>query len=152
MAILRSEDSERPSTLEITKGALESIGGQSWQRFQLKACCGDYKLELGSESSSGLAVDCLFCREPQDEVLKLAEKIEQIVNQTKDRLLFEPAEPSFELSVVRASASGLKVEIWLDSGEAASGIYRWDAAGIRFHTLQEHLELFLKELKQEFAC
>jgi hypothetical protein len=156
MAILRSEDDQQPSTLEITKGAIEVIGGQNWQRFQLTVRSGNFVLKLASEdsspSSSGNPVDCLFCRSPKDEVSELAAKIEQMVNLSKDRVLFEPAEPSFELSICRAGASGVKVEVWLDSGNATNGIYRWDAAGIRFHTLQERLADFLKELKQEFAC
>jgi hypothetical protein len=157
MATLRSEDDQQPSTLEISKGAIELIGGQNWQRFQLTARSGTFVLKLAgnqdsTESSSGSPVDCLFCRDPKDEVSELAAKIEQMVNFTKDRVLFEPAEPSFELSICRAGASGVKVEVWLDSGSATDGIYRWDAAGIRFHTLQEHLADFLKELKQEFAC
>src|ERR1700733_10517021 len=158
MAILRSEDDEQPSALEIRKGSLEVIGGQDWQRFDLVVRSGNFELELGGRSADstgstrGNPVDCLFCRSPKDEGSELAAKIEQMVNLTKDQVFFEPAEPSFELSMRRAGASGVKVEVWLDSGDATHGIYRWDAAGIRFHTLQEHLAAFLKELKQEFAC
>ena len=157
MAILRAEDNQSPSTMEIRGGDVEIIGGQQWQRFELTLRSGDYVLKLGhnqdsSGYSSGDPVACLFCRSPKDEVLELAGAIEQLVNSSKEKVLFEPAEPSFELSICRAGALGVKVEVWLDSGNATSGIYRWDAAGIRFHTLQVHLEEFLKALKQEFAC
>ena len=157
MAVLRSEDPENPSSLELKAMDKEDIQGQSWQHFTLTLKTGTYELRLGRFPSDPTAnfstlSDCLFCRTPQDEVAELCKRLEALIETDKQQLLFEPSEPSFELSINRTRQNEAKVEVWLDSGNATTGFYSWDAAGIRFHTLQEHLIAFLKELKQEFAC
>ncbi|MDR3613896.1 MAG: hypothetical protein P4L53_10020 [Candidatus Obscuribacterales bacterium] len=157
MAILRSEDAENPSSLELNALSTEDIQGQSWQRFTLTLKTGTYELKLGrfpSDSTETFSTisDCLFCRNPQDEVAELCKRLEALIENDKQQLLFEPSEPSFEISISRTRQNEAKVEVWLDSGNATTGFYSWDAAGIRFHTLQEHLIAFLKEIKQEFAC
>lgn len=157
MATLRSEDPENPSSLELKATEKEDIQGQSWQHFTLTLKTGTYELKLGRfpsapEQNFSTLSDCLFCREPQDEVAELCKRLEALIENDKQQLLFEPSEPSFEISIARTRQNEAKVEVWLDSGNATTGFYSWDAAGIRFHTLQEHLIAFLKELKQEFAC
>jgi hypothetical protein len=157
MAILRSEDSENPSSLELKALEREDIQGQSWQRFTLTLKTGTYELKLGrfpsdSPETFSTISDCLFCRNPQDEVSELCKRLEALIENDKQQLLFEPSEPSFEISISRTRQNEAKVEAWLDSGNATTGFYSWDAAGIRFHTLQEHLIAFLKEIKLEFAC
>ena len=151
MAKLIAEDEEQYSYLEISPGEKEVIHGQDWQRFSLKLLIGRIALGIPPEGSPG-EVDCLICREPQDEIGILVTNLEQFLNSTKDVALFEPSEPSFELAIKRAQAGGARVEVWLDSGNAAQGIYRWDAVGARFQTTERHLMTFLQELKQEFAC
>ncbi len=151
MAKLIAEDEEQMSFLEILPGAKEVIHGQNWQRFTLTILIGKIGLSIPPAYSPG-EVDCLLCREPQDEMGILVTNLEQFLNSAKDVALFEPSEPSFELSIKRAQAGGARVEVWLDSGNAAQGIYRWDAVGSRFQTTEAHLRSFLQQLKQEFAC
>lgn len=161
MAKLRSEDGEFVTSFEIHKGSSRLINGQTWQRFKLTLTSGTYRLLLGEgepaeESARHSAEEerdaCLLCREPKDEVAQLAEHLNQIINFDREKLLFEPFEPTFELTISRSGVTGVKVEIWLDAGNAKTGIYRWDGVGVRFYTLQEHLVSFLGELKEEFAC
>jgi hypothetical protein len=151
MAKLRAEDEEQISQLEILPGNKEKIHGQDWQRFNLKIAIGKIGLAI-PPAENPEEVDCLICREPQDEMAILVTNLEQFLNSAKDVVLFEPSEPSFELSIRRAQADGARVEIWLDSGNATQGIYRWDAVGARFQTTHSHLMTFLEQLKQEFAC
>jgi hypothetical protein len=152
MAVLRCEDEDYKTSLEIQCGDAKIIQNQLWQRFTLILKSGTYELKLGGKSASVAEGDaCLFCRKPKDEVANLIDKLRQLVDFDRDKLLFEPAEPSFELIIARAGVTGAKVEVWLDAGNAKTGIYRWDGVGIRFYTLQEHLVSFLKELEEEFA-
>lgn len=153
MARLVSEDHESVSSIEIIKGPTRSLHDQRWQRFSLILVSGNYRIPLGLEGSSENEQDaCMLCRSPEDEVLLLVTQLQELADFDRDKVLFEPAEPSFELSVARSGITGLRVSIWLDAGNAKTGIYRWDAAGIRFYTLQEHLVDFVKELRTEFAC
>ncbi|CAN5422908.1 hypothetical protein BH10CYA1_BH10CYA1_02820 [soil metagenome] len=153
MAILYSEDQDYKTSLRITTGDAKLIQNQMWQRYSVHLRSGDHEINLGGKSSGALESDnCLFCRKPKDEVQDLIDKLKQVVDFDREKLLFEPAEPSFELSITRSGVTGIKVEVWLDPGNAKTGIYRWDGVGIRFYTLQEHLISFLKELEDEFAC
>jgi hypothetical protein len=93
----------------------------------------------------------MVCRKPLDELANLMDILQQLLDFDRDKLLFEPAEPSFELILIRSGITGIKASVWLDAGNAKTGIYRWDAAGVRFHTTQEHLSDFLRQLRQEFA-
>jgi len=43
-------------------------------------------------------------------------------------------------------------EFFVDAGNVETGIYRWDALGIRFFTNNQLLTDFVAELKSEFAC
>jgi hypothetical protein len=153
MAVLHSEDQDYKTSLSIEPGAPKLIQNQMWQRYAMILRSGDQEIKLGGKSAGALESDnCIFCRKPKDEVQDLIDKLKQVVDFDRDKVLFEPAEPSFELSIARSGVTGIKVEIWLDPGNAKTGIYRWDGVGIRFYTLQEHLVSFLKELEDEFAC
>ncbi len=153
MAILKCEDQDYQTSLRITPGDAKLIQNQMWQRYSVHLLSGDNEIKLGGKSSGALESDnCIFCRKPKDEVQDLIDKLRQVVDFDREKVLFEPAEPSFELSVSRSGVTGIKVEVWLDPGNAKTGIYRWDGVGIRFYTLQEHLISFLKELEDEFAC
>jgi hypothetical protein len=151
MAILVSEDRDSQSSLEIIAGASQPLIDQTWQNFSLVLKSGDFNLTLGKgDSSTPNNQGCLFCRQPEDELGGVFEQLQELVDNKRDKLLFEPAEPSFELTITRSGAHGYKVEVWLDAGNAKTGIYRWDAAGVRFFTLHKHLVAFLEELKQQF--
>ena len=153
MAVLHSEDQDYRTSLRIQSGDAKIIQNQMWQRYSITLTSGEQEMMLGGKAAAALESDsCLFCRKPKDEVQDLINKLRQVVDFDREKLLFEPAEPSFELSVARSGVTGIKVEIWLDPGNAKTGIYRWDGVGIRFYTLQEHLISFLKELEDEFAC
>jgi hypothetical protein len=156
MALLLSEDLESISSLEIAAGPVQDLGGQLWQRFTLIVRSGEYRLVLGnvepgSAASAAVEEACVLCRKPLDELANLMDVMQQLVDFDRDKLLFEPAEPCFELVMLRSGITGIKVSVWLDAGNAKTGIYRWDAAGVRFHTTQEHLSDFLRQLKAEFA-
>jgi hypothetical protein len=151
MAKILSEDEEQVSYIDLLPGAKETMHGQGWQRFFLKIKVGSVDLSIPPENRPS-EVDCLLCREPQDELALLATNLDQFLSSSKDAVLFEPSEPSFELSIKRAQAGGARVEVWLDSGNATQGIYRWDAVGARFQTTERHLVTFLAELRRDFAC
>lgn len=152
MAILVSEDRESQSSLEITAGTTQLLMDQTWQTFSLILKSGDFNLTLGKGEQSGTPNNqgCMFCRQPEDELEAVFEQLQELVDNKRDKLLFEPAEPSFELTITRSGAHGYKVEVWLDAGNAKTGIYRWDAAGVRFFTLHKHLVAFLEELRRQF--
>ncbi len=153
MATLNCEDQDYQTSLRIVPGDAKLIQNQMWQRYSVHLLSGDYEIKLGGKSSGALESDnCIFCRKPKDEVQDLIDKLKQVVDFDREKVLFEPAEPSFELSISRSGVTGIKVEVWLDPGNAKTGICRWDGVGIRFYALQEHLISFLKELEDEFAC
>jgi len=152
MAILHSEDQESASSVELELGEKVELYGQPWQRFSLSLKSGERLLTLGKSGSQEERDACMFCREPNDEAAALVGQLQELADRTRDRVMFEPAEPSFELELARSGPDGVTVQIWLDAGNAKTGIYSWDAAGIRFFTTQSHLADFVRELKQQFAC
>jgi hypothetical protein len=161
MAVLQSEDKECASAFKLTAADQVQLRDQTWQKFRLNLTAGDHQISLGNPGNPGNPGDmdstaeseaCLLCRRPDDEIAGLLYQLEALVHRRKDRVLFEPAEPSFSLEISRCHGDGLKVHVWLDSGNAKSGIYRWDAFGIRFFTLDQHLASFVEQLRQEFAC
>ena len=155
MAKLESDDGEFISYLEILPGRRESLTGhwqsdgeeQLWQRYTITAVSGSFRLEL-PESIDG----CILCRSPKDEVLHLLERLSDLHRADRDKVLFEPSEPSFELTLLRRGEDGVKAEIWLNEGNATTDIYRWDAAGVRFFTTMSRLANFIAQIKAEFAC
>lgn len=174
MAILKSEESQCPTSLELSfvqersgqdavqAGALAAQSGagavmplagtakvegavdQTWAYVALNLVSGGNRLATPS------GADYVLCRRPADEVAKLADLLDQLSAKKHDRVLFEPSEPSFEISLERTARGGIKVEAWLDAGNATTAIYTWDAAGIRFYTTDAHVVSFTRELRSEF--
>jgi hypothetical protein len=150
MAKLCSEDEETRSFLELRSGGVQvSYKLEVWQPIALYLVSGSRTLSVGSDES---VQESLLCRKPRDEVRILADSLKEVLEAKSKRALFEPAEPFFELMVERSERHGLKVEVWLDAGSAESGIYTWDASGIRLHTNEDKLAQFIRELESEFAC
>ncbi len=163
MAKLESEDKEVESSLEIIPGpslpVAEIMSDQLWQKVGLALESGPFNVKLGYTKNGNVPKEeepgneeCLFCRKPKDEVADLATLIEQMLEGKTTEVLFEPAEPFFELKITKAHVFGYKVEAWLDSGNAITGVYRWDGVGIRMHTTRENLASFTKQLRQDFDC
>lgn len=91
-----------------------------------------------------------MCRQPNDEAYKLKSMLRELVDGKRKQVLFEPSEPSFELFAERTKEGGIGIYVWLDSGNASTGFYRWDAVGVRFYTTQTHLLSFIEELTLDF--
>ncbi len=178
MATLKAEDINFHSSLSIEAGEKFSINAQAnlqadkpletqtWQYVRLTLENGTRTLAFETPQErtfekndlseavgdiQSVAHAYLLCRSPQDEALDLAQKLEEMAQDKRSLVLFEPAEPSFELSV-KAVGGGLKVEFFVDAGNVETGIYRWDALGIRFFTNAEAVAAFAAALKAEFAC
>ncbi|HEY9787457.1 MAG TPA: hypothetical protein V6D17_18860 [Candidatus Obscuribacterales bacterium] len=165
MATLISEDREVESSLVIVPGPIvdpgEIMKDQSWQQVGLILASGPFRVELGHmpdgttkgpTTSDVVDEECLLCRKPKDEVRELIAMVDELIAGEREMVLFEPAEPFFELRISRGSVFGFRVEAWLDSGNAVTGVYRWDGVGIRMHTTREYLGSFTKQLKEEFGC
>jgi hypothetical protein len=162
MPKLISEDDQSPSFLGFDLGERIQLREQIWQNYSLYLRSGSHVFELsrpgekqstiGSTSSDPVLSGALFCREPKDEVQLLIKMLEELTANAANKVLFEPAEPCFELLIASTSEDGYNVEIWLDSGNTKTGIYRWDAAGIRFHTIRKHIDSFIGELREKAAC
>ncbi|MBX9721902.1 MAG: hypothetical protein K2X81_10945 [Candidatus Obscuribacterales bacterium] len=148
MASLVSEEKDCPSILQISAGAKQiiekSVQDECWQHVEVTLQSGDNKVN----SSAGES--CSLCRTPADEMEGFALQLEDLLRGTKHKVNFEPSEPSFELNFERSRRAGIKVEAWIDAGNAKTGFYTWDAAGIRFFTTEEHLAKFINELRREF--
>ena len=148
MAILRSEEKETPSSLELKAGATKELPAgpdtQIWQAVELALISG--------ERTAGTlpAEDSLLCRTPADEVQTLIDFLAELTAGKRDTVFFEPSEPSFEISFSRMHKGGIKVEAWLDAGNGNTGFYTWDAFGIRFYTNDELLVSFIEEARNEF--
>ncbi len=148
MASLVSEEKDCPSILQITAGAKQiiekSVQDECWQHVEVTLQSGDNKVN----SSAGES--CSLCRTPADEMESFALQLEDLLRGTKHKVNFEPSEPSFEINFERSRRAGIKVEAWIDAGNAKTGFYTWDAAGIRFFTTDEHLANFINDLRREF--
>lgn len=178
MATLKSEDKEFESSLSIEPGDKLAISAhvnhknpderqeQIWQFVRLTMTNGprvltfetpEHSAEEQAEISESVtniqevAHAYLLCRKPTDEIAQLISKLEDMAAEKRSQVLFEPAEPSFELSI-HAIGGGLKVDFFVDAGNVETGIYRWDALGIRFFTNSQRLESFISGLKAEFNC
>jgi hypothetical protein len=137
---------------------------QEWQLLDLKVESGQRSLTFDSdsgqsvesftaavESLSTIAHSYVLCRRPVDEPKNLVKMLGEMIGGTRTKLLFEPAEPSFELSINNVGG-GLRVELFVDAGNVETGIYRWDSLGIRFFTTCQNLQSFIDELKADFNC
>jgi len=150
MAILISEDNHPVSSVELRAAAPPKTtdDGASWQPCRIELVSGRHRLAMPVEAEE--RESCVLCRTPVDEVAKLRSLLLEVSSGTRQKVLFEPQEPSFELSVERTEEKGFKVQFWFDAGNASTGFYTWDAAGIRFYTTAEHLVSFIEELARDF--
>lgn len=148
MAILYSEEESCPSKLELLPGKKQiiekSVQEECWQEILLNLSSGEHEIQSVGGN------DCTICRSPADEVEQLAQQLDALLKGQKQKVFFEPNEPSFEINFERSRRQGIKVEAWIDAGNAATGIYTWDAAGIRFFSTDEKLAKFINELRTEF--
>lgn len=154
MAILKSEENALESYLELIGGELKSQPtaskassdqSQTWQKFSLRAKAGSYSLVAAGEEP-----EIWLCRRPVDEIACLHRLVGEVLQHQKKEIVFEPAEPSFELHIKSTEEGGFTVVVWLDAGNATSGYYQWDAAGLRLYSCAEELSRFADQLKQEF--
>jgi len=175
VATLKSEDVDFQSSITVKPGktlAIEAMStltkekeDQLWQLVDLEVVSGTRTLSFttadGQEQSlehlghavqdiSAVAHAYLICRKPSDEARNLVKMLEEVISGKRPKLLFEPAEPSFELSI-NAVGGGLRVELFVDAGNVETGIYRWDSLGIRFFTTAQNLQSFVDELKADFS-
>ncbi|MBX9572413.1 MAG: hypothetical protein K2X77_26190 [Candidatus Obscuribacterales bacterium] len=147
MATLLSEEESCPSSLQLLPGAkqvIEKVQEECWQEIILHLASGAHKVNSVGGNN------CTICRLPADEIEQFAQQLEAILRGQKQRVFFEPNEPSFEINIERSRRQGIKVEAWIDAGNASTGIYTWDAAGIRFFTTDEKLANFINDLRTEF--
>jgi hypothetical protein len=150
MAKLVSEDLEIITFLEMVGGGQKvKYKQETWEAVGINLQSGPHLL---SNVKPELLAECLLCRSPKDEIATLRAMLEDLLAKRTDKVLFEPQEPFFELTIERSGQHGLKVETWMDGGNAQTGTYTWDAAGIRFHTTDGNLEQFVRQVKAEFAC
>ncbi len=149
MARLMSEDADCPSMLTISitsERMLPDLGSQKqrWQNLNLSLTSGKRAVSTVEDE------DTAVCRTPTDEMKSLVTELTALADEAKELVLFEPSEPSFELTFARTNRGGIRVEAWLDAGNGTTGIYTWDACGIRFITTIEKLRAFIEELRSEF--
>lgn len=149
MARLRSEEGNNPTFFEIKPGGFNTVTGSSdeetWQEVSLLLTSGGYVI------SGGAAQELTLCRSPKDEVAILISELDDLLKHKRSKVMFEPSEPSFEINFERTSYGALRVDVWIDAGNAATGFYTYDAVGIRFLTTDEHVGRFTKQLKEEFS-
>lgn len=148
MATLLSEEKDCPSSLQFLAGEKHTVErpvqDECWQRLKLIFQSGDNKICSPDTES------CSICRAPADELEIFAGHLEALLSGRKQKVSFEPSEPSFELNFERSRRAGIKVEAWIDAGNARTGFYTWDAAGIRFFTTDENLAEFINQIRREF--
>jgi hypothetical protein len=144
MAQLMSEEQESPSMLVLSPGPAKKQDEQDWQHVTIDLISGRRDLHTLENE------DSLFCRKPTDEVADLVANLQRLLANDVSEVIFEPSEPSFELSFIRTRRGGIKVEAWLDAGNGITGICTWDASGIRFYTNDDMLRQFAADLVEEF--
>lgn len=145
MAELRSEDTECVSLLKLSPGEIGDLGGQRWQKISISMVSGHRRIELLDNEN------CLLCRQPTDEIEQLSNQLRQLIAGTRSKVVFEPAEPTFELNFTTQPAGTIKVEAWLDASNSTTGFYAGDALGIRFLTDASNIQKFLDELAAEVS-
>jgi hypothetical protein len=151
MAKLVSEDKDCVSDLQLLAKHRKELESeqlkekQEWQKIDIMMRSG--ARQFMSEETA----DVMLCRAPHDEAADFIGKLEQMLDKKTNEVLFEPSEPSFEISLTRTARGGIKVEAWIDAGNGTTGIYTWDAAGVRFYSTDENLKAFVEELKKDFG-
>ena len=148
MATLFSEESETRSSLSLTPKPnarpAQKAAGQIWQAVEVKLVCGDRIVQTRDDA------DNYLCRTPSDEVTLLLGYLRDLIAHKRDKVFFEPNEPSFEILFERAHKGGIKVQAWIDAGNASTGFYTYDALGIRFYTNDDLLVSFITATQDEF--
>jgi hypothetical protein len=144
-AELLSEDTDCPSSLFLKTMEQRTLSGpgtapQRWELIAVSLTSGKRRID------SLPAEEILICKEPVDEIALLAEQLKELVDKQREQVLFEPSEPSFELSFTRTKRGGIQLEAWLDAGNGTTGIYTWDACGMRFMTNDANLQTFINQL------
>ncbi|MBX9667616.1 MAG: hypothetical protein K2X93_08370 [Candidatus Obscuribacterales bacterium] len=168
MAKLRSEDSEYKSFLEIRAGGSVNVDvantSEQWQFYSLSIGHGGRHLLFTSPSEEkqayqgfiknveNVADGYLFCRTPKDEVLQLAQALDNFAEGGATTFGFEPVEPCFDLKLDRPTADEIRLTIFVDEGNVLTDVARWDALGLRFFTTKGNLLAFTEELRRDFAC
>lgn len=167
MAKVVSEDQDYISYFEINAGKpVElNVGSQSegWQFYSMKLGHGGRELSYTSPCEEKQDYDgfigkvdkvadgYLLCRNPRDEVKGLAELLIRFLDKKLPRVVFEPLEPSFELTVERQSADEIRLSVFIDEGNVLTTIARWDGLGLRFFTNESNLRRFIDDLERDFA-
>jgi hypothetical protein len=150
MAKLISQDVETKSALEIVALPQRAPDGKEiWQQVEVRLLSGENVL---TTATFALQDNCVLCRVPRDEIAQLLDLLNEVMRLQIETFNFEPLEPFFELTVEQMGERGFKIEAWLDAGDAQTGIYTWDALGIRFHTSKDHLSSFICDLQAESPC
>lgn len=147
MAVLKSEEKDCPSSLEIQAGDKQNpqrTANESWQNVKITLRSNDQVFSTAANEN------CSLCRKPSDEIEKLIQALKSILEGKSKETSWEPNEPSFELNFSQSHHQGIKVEAWIDNGNSRSGFYTWDAAGIRFFTTAALLSTFISQLEAEF--
>ena len=145
MAKLSSEDQELKSSFEIN---LKDRINDEWLNYEIVFKVGEeiYKFKSIEDNVVGQFV---FALKPKDRLEMFIQYLEKfIVNPEQKELIFEPADPSFELILKRAHG-GIQAYLWVDNGNTTQLRYTWDARGLRFLTNEIKLKSFLAELKKE---
>jgi len=134
------------SSLAFLPGRTKQLANQDgtieiWQAITIKLKSGS--LTLATKENE----DFLLCRAPADEMGQLIDNLKCLYAGKCEHFIFEPFEPSFSLCFKRVHHYGIKVEAWLDAGNASQGIHTFDALGIRFLTVNDQIALFLQDLE-----
>ncbi|MDX1920493.1 MAG: hypothetical protein SFU25_07155 [Candidatus Caenarcaniphilales bacterium] len=94
----------------------------------------------------------LLCLSPMNELNKLHKDLKTFLTSPEINFYrFEPVEPCFELTVEKdtiGESKGIKLHLWVDSGNAEFAYYTWDAFGIRLYTTQEEINNFVEGLEE----
>ncbi len=148
MAKLIGEEPGLETSFEIV--AKEVFDG-TWQRYEIAFNFGDEKEVFKSAGTDQVIGQFVFSIAPENRAELLISQIESfLVNENQKEIIFEPADPSFELVIKRSHAGGFQAYMWVDCGNTKQLRYTWDARGIRFFTTKAHIETFVSKLKAEF--
>lgn len=121
----------------------------SWLNIELSSSCAG-ETAIYQSSVDKISGKFLFALKPHNELNKFIEQLESFLeDDSKQKLFFEPAEPSFEIQIKRSrhSKTEFQVYLWVDADNSRFYHYSWDARGIRFICNQNDLANFINSLK-----
>lgn len=145
MAKLRSED-ELETSFEIN---LKQIVNQTWLDYEIAFNFESERKLFESRTEDPTIGQFVFSVEPENRLKLMLDQIESFLNdESKNDMVFEPADPSFEL-IMRRAHGGYQVYLWVDCGNTKQLHYTWDARGIRLITSEDKIRAFVKELQEE---